>query len=396
MFHEPFHLKQGPFLRDVIFYIAASFWAFALYYNGEVNLKSSIGFLALYVVYIVGVIISPSISRLINNVYSRPYEDYEQLDDTTEVTEAVENSINSTDSSADIVIGSSELSWTRSEPQLVQNRFNLLLKGINPIDLADWRQTTWYWRIFMVVKVPITFILKLTIPVVDTERPLHNWCPTLSACHCITVPLFILYAPRIDIVEANSGLIFIVCLVFTTIPAVLIFVCANPNHRPRCHNIIAYVGFISSTLWIYLIANEVVNVLKTLGVVFAIDDAILGLTVLAWGNSIGDLVANFSVARSGSRVMAISACFGGPLLNLLVGMGTSFTLACAQQQSSIKLKYDGTVAILSGFLFASLCSSMIAMVILRFQTSRPYGVYLLILYLVFTVVAVLSALKMIA
>merc|ERR1711939_192200 len=53
--------------------------------------------------------------------------------------------------------------------------------------------------------------------------------------------------------------------------------------------------------------------------------AILGLTVLAWGNSIGDLVADLSVARAGSPNMAVTACFAGPLFNMLVGLGVSFS-----------------------------------------------------------------------
>ena len=40
---------------------------------------------------------------------------------------------------------------------------------------------------------------------------------------------------------------------------------------------------------------------KTLGRMFGISDAILGLTVLAWGNSIGDFVSNLTVAKQGTR-----------------------------------------------------------------------------------------------
>ena len=34
-----------------------------------------------------------------------------------------------------------------------------------------------------------------------------------------------------------------------------------------------------------------------------IPQAVLGLTVLAWGNSLGDMVANVSVARSGAMLI---------------------------------------------------------------------------------------------
>ncbi|UZJ56998.1 hypothetical protein CBS101457_006318 [Exobasidium rhododendri] len=85
------------------------------------------------------------------------------------------------------------------------------------------------------------------------------------------------------------------------------------------------VGFLVSILYIMSIVDEVVSILQTLGLILGLSDAILGLTVFAMGNSLGDLVANITIARMGHPVMAISACFAGPLLNLLLGIGISGT-----------------------------------------------------------------------
>ena len=73
--------------------------------------------------------------------------------------------------------------------------------------------------------------------------------------------------------------------------------------------------------WIATIATEVVSLLKTIGVILNISDSLLGLTIFAVGNSLGDLVADITVARLGYPVMALSACFGGPMLNILLGIG---------------------------------------------------------------------------
>jgi Ca2+/Na+ antiporter len=40
---------------------------------------------------------------------------------------------------------------------------------------------------------------------------------------------------------------------------------------------------------------------------------ILGVTIIAWANSIGDFVADTTVARKGFPRMGISAVIGGPL-----------------------------------------------------------------------------------
>ena len=81
------------------------------------------------------------------------------------------------------------------------------------------------------------------------------------------------------------------------------------------------MGFVLSIGWIYLIANEIVSLLKAFGVHFGLSDAILGLTVLAWGNSIGDLITDVAISNQGYPRMGFSACYGGPLFNLLLGIG---------------------------------------------------------------------------
>jgi sodium/potassium/calcium exchanger 6 len=45
---------------------------------------------------------------------------------------------------------------------------------------------------------------------------------------------------------------------------------------------------------------------------FGISDAILGLTVLAWGNSIGDFVSNMTVAKQGGPCVAMKREVHGP------------------------------------------------------------------------------------
>lgn len=84
---------------------------------------------------------------------------------------------------------------------------------------------------------------------------------------------------------------------------------------------LSLLGFLVAISWIATIATEVVSLLKTLGVILNISDSLLGLTIFAVGNSLGDLVADITVARLGFPVMALSACFGGPMLNILLGIG---------------------------------------------------------------------------
>jgi solute carrier family 24 (sodium/potassium/calcium exchanger), member 6 len=46
---------------------------------------------------------------------------------------------------------------------------------------------------------------------------------------------------------------------------------------------------------------------------------VLGLTVIAWSNSMGDLFTDLSVARQGFPKMAVIAAYGAPLFSTFWG-----------------------------------------------------------------------------
>ncbi len=64
---RPFKIMERPFLRDVTFNIAAGYWAFCAFYRGQFYVYDAVGFLALYLVYIVVVVGG----RFVNQKYLR-------------------------------------------------------------------------------------------------------------------------------------------------------------------------------------------------------------------------------------------------------------------------------------------------------------------------------------
>lgn len=86
---------------------------------------------------------------------------------------------------------------------------------------------------------------------------------------------------------------------------VAVLLTTKQDVRPRFHSLLCFPGFLVSVAWIAAIAGEVVGTLKAIGVIWGISEAILGLTIFAAGNSVGDWVSNYTIARLGSPVMAL-------------------------------------------------------------------------------------------
>jgi sodium/potassium/calcium exchanger 6 len=153
-----------------------------------------------------------------------------------------------------------------------------------------------------------------------------QWNRWLIIIQIFTAPFFIVLVVWAN-VEPDSPRALLRQTAYSLIASLsmlaFILLTTTPNRAPRWRQLLCFLGFAVAIAWISTIANEVVGVLRTLGVILNMSDAILGLTIFAVGNSLGDLVADITVARLGFPVMALSACFGGPMLNILLGIGLS-------------------------------------------------------------------------
>jgi len=140
-------------------------------------------------------------------------------------------------------------------------------------------------------------------------------------------------------------------------------------------------------------------VLKALGVILNISDAILGLTIFAVGNSLGDLVADITIAKLGYPVMALSACFGGPMLNILLGVGLSgiyMTVTGAQARHAKhpkkKIKYkpflvdiDRTLMVSGVALLVTLVGLLVVVPLRGWRMDKVVAWGLILLWLVATI-----------
>ncbi|GAA5865268.1 hypothetical protein JCM3774_004914 [Rhodotorula dairenensis] len=203
---------------------------------------------------------------------------------------------------------------------------------------------------------------------------------TLTAMQCALGPVFVVTALFADDMAWYYPLAaFAVGLSFALL-AYRFF--TDTRHRGRI--ILSFLGFGIAMVWILMIVNEVVGVLQTLGHIFGISDAILGLTIFAMGNSLGDLVANATVARMGYPAMAVAACFGGPMLNILLGVGLSGTyliLLGPARGQPIHVAMGRTLCVSGVGLLAILLATLIVVPLNGYRMSKRVGASLIVAYI---------------
>jgi sodium/potassium/calcium exchanger 6 len=144
------------------------------------------------------------------------------------------------------------------------------------------------------------------------EAPVSSgWNRWLVAVQLFTGPFFVVLIVWLnmadDFEQPGKTLVKMVLysLLFSLCLLAALLLTTTEQKKPRYHFLLCYLGFVISVAWISTIAGEVVGVLKAFGVILDISEAILGLTIFAVGNSLGDLVADVTVARLGYPVMAL-------------------------------------------------------------------------------------------
>ena len=134
-----------------------------------------------------------------------------------------------------------------------------------------------------------------------------------------------------------------------------------------------------------------VALLEFWGILLHIDHAVLGLTVLAWGNSLGDLSTNLAMTRRGLSNMAMTACFASPVFNILMGLGLGFWRLCdARKVASVPVQLRPNEAAGAAVIVVSCLGLIGTGIVMRGWLPRWYGGVLLAMYAVFMGVSLLT------
>ncbi|KAM9744107.1 mitochondrial sodium/calcium exchanger protein [Menidia menidia] len=388
---KPFAVASRPFLRDVIFYMVAVFWTFLMLYRGTTTLGETLGYLSLYAVYVVTVIVSACIYNRQKNSLNASSQNVPHIPE-------FHSSDSSDDDGPDLMDGTIQEEYESEYRPLLpytESTSQILLSSLNPVDHRKWRRKPWSWRALKVLRTPLEVLLLLCIPVVDPDKEDKNWRRPLNCLHLITAPVVCVLLFQSgkygDYMIQDQFPLWLLFFLMGLFMAAIVFCTTTNESPPKYHPLFACLGFLVSAVLISAAASEVVSLLHMLGVVLSLSNTVLGLTLLAWGNSIGDCFSDITIAKQGYPRMAISACFGGIIFNMLLGVGLGCVTQMVKTQSDVQFESEGLLTwILAGSLGLSLVLSFIIVPLCQFHLGRTYGIFLLVFYATFLLIALLT------
>lgn len=138
---------------------------------------------------------------------------------------------------------------------------------------------------------------------------------------------------------ARDWVWYIICLPLVLLLTLFIFDVQRPGNGKWC-----YVAFIQSIACIGGFSWFMVDWAEIVGVTFGIPDVLMGLTVLAAGTSVPDLLSSVIVARRGQGDMAVSSSVGSNIFDILVGLPLPWLIYSAVYMGdSVEINSDGVV-----------------------------------------------------
>ncbi|KAJ4970642.1 hypothetical protein NE237_003741 [Protea cynaroides] len=245
--------------------------------------------------------------------------------------------------------------------------------------------------------LPLYLPRRLTIPVVCEER----WSKPYAVASVTLAPVLwaALWNSQKGSIGSKAGLVVYIIggLLGITLGILAFLITEKASPPKKCIFPWLAGGFLMSITWSYIIAQELIGLLVSLGYVLGVSPSILGLTVLAWGNSIGDLITNCTLAMNGGSdgvQVAISGCYAGPTFNIYVGLGMSLVVSSWRAYpSSVLIPGDRFLLETLTLLVAGLVWALVILPKRNMKIDGFLGVGLLAIYLLSISLSVIQTLR---
>lgn len=171
------------------------------------------------------------------------------------------------------------------------------------------------------------------------------------------------------------------------LPIIVVLGFTVPDVRRRGMPKYCYLSFLLSILWIGFFSYFMVDWAEVIGHTLGIPSVIMGLTLLAAGTSVPDLLSSVIVARMGEGDMAVSSSIGSNIFDILVGLPLPWILYTAINSTSITIGSEN-VWVQICTLLGMLIFVMVAVHCQGWKLTRNLAIMMLVFYLGFLALAI--------
>ncbi|XP_066577020.1 sodium/potassium/calcium exchanger 2 isoform X2 [Amia ocellicauda] len=179
------------------------------------------------------------------------------------------------------------------------------------------------------------------------------------------------------------------CTYLIIMPIVLPLWLTLPDVRKPTSKKFFPITFFGAICWIAGFSYLMVWWAHQVGETIGITEEIMGLTILAAGTSIPDLITSVIVARKGLGDMAVSSSVGSNIFDITVGLPLPWLLfSFIHNMAPVAVSSNGLFCAIV-LLFLMLLFVIISIAVCKWRMSKILGLTMFLLYFVFLVVSVM-------
>ncbi|KAJ8317452.1 hypothetical protein KUTeg_005356 [Tegillarca granosa] len=196
-------------------------------------------------------------------------------------------------------------------------------------------------------------------------------------------------------VFARPSVIWLQILWFISLPLKVLLYISVPDCRHKRWRKLYIITFIMCLVWLSAFSYVMVWMITIIGFTLNIPDTIMGLTFIAFGVSLPDVIASVIVVRDGLGDMAVSNAVGSNVFDILICLGVPWLLKTTMLNDGKPVQvYSEGLLYSSMTLLLTVVFLVVATHLNGWRLTKKYGVILMIVYLLFTVLTSLYELNL--
>jgi len=185
-----------------------------------------------------------------------------------------------------------------------------------------------------------------------------------------------------------TGTVYSKLIWFVTMPLMIPMWITTPDPNNPSRKKFFAMTFIMSIVWIMVFSYLMVWWTTVIGNFAGIPDSVMGLTFLAAGTSVPDLITSVIVAKQGHGDMAVSSSIGSNIFDVCIGLPVPWLLYTMFNDPYKTIDAVG-MGCNVGMLFFMLILVFVSIMSFKWKMTKLMGGIMLVLYAVFVTISLL-------